>query len=196
LLASSVLLCTEPARVGRALEPSATCPARSGAALVDGDIVFRAGRDALARLVLNQRQRSRYSHVGMIVRFGSDTYVVHALPEEGSDSGGVQLTRLDDFIACAQVSAVGYFRLDRLSAPQRRSLRAFLLARLGTPFDYRFEYTDDGAFYCTELVLEALKSVGADLAPSLVKVVVFGVDEPVIPPDSLRESADLRELSP
>lgn len=162
--------------------------------LLDGDIVFRRGLDAIGRMVLNYGNRPRFSHVGMVVRVAGETLVVHALPETPGDEGGVRVDRLGDFSSPQRAEDVGYYRLGRLTPEQRREIHRFLLEHVGTPFDLRFEYSTDDSMYCTELVLKALVHAGVDVAPSLETVRVITVDEPAFPPDALRQSDQLQEL--
>lgn len=162
--------------------------------LVDGDIVFRTGTDVLARLVLTQSQHSRFSHVGVVVKIAHTPYVVHAAPGDDGRDGGVRIDPLDHFISPKMAIDVGYYRIDELHDTQRERLKTYLFSQIGRPFDYRFSHTDDGALYCTELVLKALIHVGVKLE-SLDRVTVISLPEPATPPDSLRASGKLRELA-
>jgi hypothetical protein len=162
--------------------------------LLDGDIVFRRGVDAIGRMVLSYGDRPRFSHVGMVVRVAGETHVVHSLPETTSNDGGVRVDRLGTFSSPLRAADIGYYRLGRLTPAQRRGIHRYLLDRIGTPFDLRFEYSTDDSMYCTELVLKALAQVGVEVAPLLGTVRVITVDEPAFAPDSLRQSGQLQEL--
>jgi len=163
--------------------------------LDDGDLVFRTGVDAIGRMVLSYGDRPRFSHVGMVIRVDGEALVVHALPEAGGNAGGVQVDRLGTFSSPLRAADVGYYRIAQLTQGQRREIHRYLLEAVGTPFDLRFEYSTDDSMYCTELVLKALNEVGVELAPSLGTVRVITVDEPAFPPDALRQSGQLKELS-
>jgi hypothetical protein len=162
--------------------------------LLDGDIVFRRGLDAIGRMVLSYGDRPRFSHVGMVVRVAGETLVVHALPETPGNDGGVRVDRLGNFSSPQRAEDVGYYRLGRLTLEQRSEIHRFLLEHVGTPFDLRFEYSTDDSMYCTELVLKALAQAGVDVAPSLDTVRVITVDEPAFSPDALRQSEQIQEL--
>ena len=43
--------------------------------LKDGDLIFRTGRDLMARVVLAQGDEARYSHVGIVTMQGRDVYI-------------------------------------------------------------------------------------------------------------------------
>jgi len=162
--------------------------------LLDGDLVFRRGVDAIGRMVLRYGDRPRFSHVGMVVRDAGETLVVHALPETPGNNGGVRVDRLVTFSSPLRAADIGYYRLGQLTPAQRREIHRFLLEHIGTPFDLRFEYSTDDSMYCTELVLKALAQVGVEVAPSLDTVRVITVDEPAFAPDALRQSEQLEEL--
>jgi uncharacterized protein YycO len=165
-------------------------------ALQDGDVIFRLGTDALAALVLTQRDGSRYSHVGMLIQTRGAWSVLHSTPAEPGSTGGVHAEPLDSFTSPAVAAKVAFFRVEGLTSAQRLRLREYLLSQVGKPFDYRFEYSDDSAQYCTELVLKALRSAEVDLEPSMGRVQVITLPEAAIPPDSLLHSRQLRELTP
>ncbi len=166
------------------------------AELLDGDIVFRRGVDAIGRMVLSYGDRPRFSHVGMVVRVAGETLVVHALPETPGAGGGVRMERLGMFSSPLRASDVGYYRVGRLTPDQRREIHRFLLEHVGTPFDLRFEYSTDDSMYCTELVLKALSQTGIEVAPALDSVRVVTLDEPAFAPDALRQSRQLQALVP
>lgn len=163
--------------------------------LLDGDLVFRRGVDTIGRIVLSQSEQSRFSHVGMVIRVADEPLVVHALPETRGNDGGVQVDRLGTFSSPLRAADIGYYRIAQLTQGQRREIHRYLLEHVGTPFDLRFEYSTDNSMYCTELVLKALNEVGVELAPSLGTVRVIAVDEPAFPPDALRQSGQLQDLS-
>lgn len=164
--------------------------------LQDGDIVFRTGTDVLAGLVLAHGKESRFSHVGLIIRRTDSWTVFHSTPAEPGVTGGVHAELLEDFASNQVAAQVGFFRIDGLNEHMRQRIKEYLLSQLGKPFDYRFQYSDDSAQYCTELVLKALRNAGIDLEPSMARVQVLTLPEAAIPPDSLLLSPSLRELTP
>lgn len=161
--------------------------------LADGDLVFRRGRDIAADAVLAQREHSHFSHVGMLVNTANGWQVIHATPPEHGQPGGVQAEPLEQFLADHQAAAAGFYRVDSLD---RAKAREYLFAHLGRRFDVRFRYSDDTDYYCSELVLKALKNGGVDLAPGLTRTHALLLAEPVIVPDSLLASPRLHEIRP
>jgi hypothetical protein len=159
--------------------------------LRDGDLVFRAGRDLVSNLVLSQRDRSRYSHVGLLVWQADAPYVVHATPADAQGPGGVRLERLVRFAASDVASRVAFMRPQRLAVVEARGirdgsaeLRAYALAQLGKPFDDAFLYSEDSQLFCTELVLKALASSGIDVQ-AVPRVTLPLHDESIPLPDDL-----------
>lgn len=151
----------------------------------DGDLVFRQGRDVVSRIVLSQSDTPQYSHVGVIVKYGALTMVVHALPKEGSFAGGVVVEPLDRFASMENASSVGLYRVDGVGAKERRRVREFLFSQIGKPFDDSFSMKDDSAMYCTELAVKAYASARIDLAGRVGRVEVMTLPEPVVLPDAL-----------
>lgn len=164
--------------------------------LQDGDLVFRLGRDALSALVLAQRKGSSYSHVGMLVRTGGVWSVFHSTPAGLGGKGGVHAEPLDSFASHKVAAKVAFFRVKGLTAALSSRVREYLLFQVDKPFDYRFEYSDDSAQYCTELVLKALRKAGIDLESSIDRVHIITLPEAAIPPDNLLISPQLHELTP
>lgn len=162
--------------------------------LVDGDLVFRTGRDVMARLVLSQGSASRFSHVGVIVRVDGAPFVVHAVPAEGRFQGGVVLEPLERFAAPRLAAGVGLYRVRGATRVSRDRIRDHALAQVGKPFDDAFSLADDRRLYCTELVLNALAAGGLDLAPTVPRVRMMLVTEPVVLPDGLTSSPRLEPL--
>jgi len=192
---------TEAKPLTRAVPHALFQPSRVGQ-LRDGDLVFRAGRDLVSNLVLSQRDRSRYSHVGLLLWQGQAPadmpYVVHAVPADEQGPGGVRLERLDQFAASDVASRVAVLRSRALSAgdvtARLRELRAYALAQLGKPFDDAFAYSDDSQLYCTELVLKALARAGIDVQ-AVPRVWLPLHEESIALPDDLSQWPGIAEIA-
>lgn len=170
---------------------------QAGIELADGDLVFRTGRDIMARLVLSQGDSPRFSHVGVIVKRGNDIFVVHALPRDDKTShGGVLIEPLASFTSPENAEDIGFFRIKGIRYDSRRRIRDYAMQQIGKPFDDEFRFSDDARMYCTELVMKALAAGGFDLSQSIQHLTVMLLSEPVIPPDYLRRSAKLETLIP
>jgi hypothetical protein len=153
--------------------------------LQDVDLVFRRGRDAIADAVMTYGKGSRYSHVGAIVLRDGRPFVIHAIPGEGSDPGGVVEEPFPVFGSPAAAADLGVYRLTDLTDEQRAGMVRYLEAQRGKPFDLELRASDDEAQYCTELVFRALE---AGEVPSVgqIETIESGLmSEPVIAPEAL-----------
>lgn len=160
-----------------------------------GDLVFRTGRDVMARLVLSQGEEARFSHVGMLVRRGGDLLVIHAVPDELGAVGGVRMEPLVGFASPEVARDLGFYRLRGLTPAFREAMVAFLTRQIGKPFDARFQMSTDDSFYCTELVLKAITHAGCAPMDGLKGVRLPLMAEKVFPPDQLSK-VDLLEPVP
>ena len=163
--------------------------------LSDGDIVFRTGRDMISRLVLSQGDSPRFSHVGIILKQGN-LMVVHSLPQEDQSPGGVKVEPLSVFASANNASDIDFYRVKGINTNLRNKIREYALRQVGKPFDDDFLMREDGKFYCTKLVLKALTSAGINMTASVVPIHVMLLSEPVVPPDSLRQSTQLERIMP
>ena len=161
-----------PAQVaGIAIDPSTVVP---------GDLVFRRGRSMISRAVLSIDGKSEYSHVGIALSKGR---IVHAVPPEQNNPGGVMVDALETFLAPELASAAAVYRPRNPALGVRAAARAWKYAR--TPFDSGFDLSTPGAVYCTELVWRAYREEGIDLAGR-------DFEERYLLPSRLLASPDLR----
>lgn len=184
-----------PPSPGTAATPSA--PARAlpePAALRDGDLIFRRGRDLIAGTVLAADASARFSHVGLIVTDKTGVWVVHAVPDEGGNGGGVTRQSLARFLDPEDAADFAVYRHQTLSPEQRHIVRHAALGAIGTPFDYDLQLSDAGALYCSELVLRAFARANAAFPDHLRSVQTVLMAEPAVTPDGLRESPVLAEV--
>lgn len=164
------------------------------AGLLDGDIVFRTGADALSRIVLGQRPSARFSHVGVVALMGGVPHVIHSVPGDDGGRGGVRIDTLVHFISPERAVDVGYFRVAGLDPLRRADVSRHAHSKIGLPFDYGFSVSSEDVVYCTELVVKSLENAGVAIGDSLDRVSVLALGGTAIPPDSLWQSELLREL--
>lgn len=158
--------------------------------LRSGDLVFRRGRDLVSGMVLAQAPDSRFSHVGVVVVDAAGTGIVHAMPGEDRQPGGVRREPLAAFLDPAVASDAAAYRVPGVD---RRALVQRLAGQLGRPFDMAFEMSSSEALYCTELALDALGAAGVVLAPAAQRAPLLR--EPVVTPDALRQVPGLQLLA-
>ena len=161
--------------------------------LQDGDLVFRRGRDVMSEMVLSRQAGSRFSHVGMVVTDGQDRRVIHAMPDEPGQPGGVREETLVDFLAPTVAGDAAVYRVSALDDTVRQRLHTYLLAQRGKPFDYDFAQSTPERLYCSELVISVLEQAGLTLAPATVRLPL--VAEPVILPDALHRLPGLIQVA-
>ena len=128
--------------------------------LRDGDILFVNGKAWRTKLVrLAEKSPPGFSHAG-ILRFQEGVpRVIHASPEEGR----VVAQSLEGFLAFENVDALRVYRLREGDRGEGASRKALAYALRDVPFDDRFDSTDEGALYCTEVIWRAYEDVGVDL---------------------------------
>src|SRR5688572_16814937 len=109
----------------------------------EGDIIFQETDQRLKILT-----RSRWTHVGVILKEGTSLVVAQAGP-------GVVKTPLNTFIQNGINQDYVVKRLDEQVAPlndnQIASLKQAINAHIGKRYDFWFEWSDD-VIYCSELV--------------------------------------------
>lgn len=159
-----------------------------GPILTDGDVLFRVGTGLEADAVRALDQRSRLSHVGLVVGMPQGWAVVHADPE-----AGVVAEPLNVFLS--PTKATGYALYRRPGATTHR-LRirndALAMVRRHIPFDRHFDFSNDSALYCTELVWRELTHEESSEIPIILSVKIAMLNIEVMTPSDLIISLDLQ----
>ena len=122
----------------------AAIPLPAAALLQRGDWILRGGTGADSALI-RRLSRSRYSHIGMVVQTAPQVIIAHATTD-------------DDPAHSDQV-----LRPRCLTAEQRRAAAADAAAQQGRSFVLTAR--SENPFYCTHLVLDAVRRQGADFKP-------------------------------
>lgn len=194
-----LLAALHPGAAHRILEAEPSClEAQAGVLpeLRSGDLVFRTGRDLMARIVLSRGEGTRFSHVGLIRRGAAGLEVIHAIPDEEGCRGGVRVEPLTAFATASAARDLGFYRLEALDAEAAARVADRALSQCGKPFDGGFCYQDDREVYCTELVLKALAPERTGHLEAMEPLRVPLVQEPVYPPDHLRRLPGVKLLGP
>lgn len=168
-----------------------------------GDIIFRQGKDPASIAVLAGRNKSVYSHVGIVVIEKGEVFVVHAVPAEAKDEiGGVKLDPLDFFVSSERASHIAVMRVLRNSGGRKVVIPAELgmqasknaLNYLGRPFDTDFNLQDNKALYCTELVARAYFPLGVDFYKKLETLQLPFLRGNYLLPQDIFESQQLTKI--
>lgn len=126
--------------------------------LSNGDIVFRKGMSFWSPFFSTLNSHSGYSHVGVIIKEHGELYVIHSDADDLAIKGGVQRTKLSQFIK--ESSLVKFMHNSMppdIKANFLKNMQESLIKKI--PFDDNFDIHDNGdRLYCTELLWKA--SVG------------------------------------
>ncbi|MCO5166438.1 MAG: hypothetical protein M9894_08740 [Planctomycetes bacterium] len=135
--------------------------------VLDGDIVLRAGVGADSDLI-RQLTGSRWSHSGLIVRVGADTYVIDNYP--GRSGGSIARISIAKFFQGATDGGVWRYTPSR-TVPAGASAWAQAQIGAGYEFDLIDRFTNGNRVqYCSEFVWRAYRSGGDDLVPAPLNV--------------------------
>jgi hypothetical protein len=170
-------------------------PTSFGAALRSGDLVFRQGEGLVSEIVLNNRQGSVYSHVGMIIIQHQQLLVLHAAPaEEEHDFDGVKLEPLSLFTQSDRARHVIFMRpFKQVEAGRIAAKNA--MKHLGKPFDGAFDLKSDDRIYCTELIAKAYKPLSINLYTKLRTAKLPFVKGQFLMPQDMYEQGKLEKIA-
>lgn len=134
--------------------------------LSEGDLAFRRGSSVKSQAVLYADKEGEYSHVGMIVKEGSEFKVVHVTPGErqpGETVDKVKMESLDDFFACdkAQRGAILHFADVECAEKAAQYAKEFFEKEI--LFDHDYNLNDSTKMYCSEMVWRAYMRAGKDI---------------------------------
>jgi uncharacterized protein YycO len=135
--------------------------------LSEGALAFRRGSSAKSQAVLFADKEGHYSHVGIIVKEGSDFMVVHITPGErspGETVDKIKMERLEDFFARdkAKKGAILCF-VDSLECSEKAAQYAKEFFEREILFDHDYNLDDSVKMYCSEMVWRAYLEAGRDI---------------------------------
>lgn len=169
---------------------------RLGRSLRAGDLVFRRSRSLEGAAVLAASAGARFSHVGVAVETAGGLRIVHAVPPEGTQRGGVVAARWETFALAPDVEAAAAYRLAHLVPAAAARISEALDAVLGTSFNAGFTSDPRDGLYCTQVALLALASVDPALAASVRPTPLALLANPVYLPEALLAVPGLAEVRP
>lgn len=131
--------------------PSDGLPFVEADSMRSGDLVCRLGNGYFSGIFRRfSGDSERFSHVGVLHREGDSCFVIHADADELSGVGEVRKESLREYLRGAHDHLFARITVDSIRlGVDSLSLRYF---DEGTPFDTRFDLSNDSALYCTELV--------------------------------------------
>ena len=153
--------------------------------LRSGDIILRKSYGLISDIiVMNLNDTLDVSHCGIIIKEPNSSYkVIHALSKKVSDTDGVQICRLEQFMADSKIETVRVFRFLSDSKGEIAA-QALRYLKQKTPFDETFDATDSTALYCSELPVQSIRNAFKIDVSSGEKMLKFSV---FLQPDFFRE---------
>ena len=154
----------------------------------DGDIICRLGDRFWSRMFSDlSMEDKRYSHLGIIRIYNDKITVIHSEGDTGHGRDYVHEEPIKDFLRIAR--AVGIYRVKNADGS---IISKTALDYLGTPFDWKFDISDNSKIYCTELLYVILQCVMPDI--QLNKVYVKEMKMDVIPLEAISGSDYFTEI--
>ncbi|HON88797.1 MAG TPA: YiiX/YebB-like N1pC/P60 family cysteine hydrolase [Spirochaetia bacterium] len=132
-------------------------------ALQDGDIILIQGILGSADIIMNIcAETVPLSHVGIIVNKNNTIFVIHTVNNTLSGIDGMQMHEIHAFIERARPHSLIVVRPLWETTTQRAKALEYVQQKLErrVPFDNAFNFFDDSALYCTELLAHALDCAG------------------------------------
>jgi hypothetical protein len=159
-----------------------------------GVLIFRQGVDFTSQAVLNSRQKSVYSHVGIVVINKDEYFVLHSSPAENeNDFNGVKLEKLALFSQSDRARHIAVMRVTEQEQVGKAAARK-AEQYLGLAFDASFDLVDDSKIYCTELVVKAYKPLKINLLSPLRDVKVPFAQGGFLMPQDMFENESLKQV--
>ena len=153
--------------------------------LRSGDIILRRSYGLISDIiVMNLNDTLDVSHCGIIIKEPDSSYkVIHALSKKVSDTDGVQICRLEQFMADSKIETVRVFRFLSDSKGEIAA-QALRYLKQKVPFDETFDATDSTSLYCSELPVQSIRNAYKVDVSSGEKMLKFSV---FLQPDFFRE---------
>lgn len=164
----------------------------------EGDLVFRRGSGIASRAVLTADTGGSYSHVGIVVKEGSEWMVVHITPGEApkGEKESVKSESLSEFFKASRAVSGAVMRFT--GDPQlskRAAMEAVTVCRRKILFDHAYDLSDTTAMYCTELIRFVYLKAGVDLTGGKTeRVHIPGFNGDYLFPSQIMKSPFLREI--
>lgn len=163
--------------------------------LLSADLAFRLGRTLQSEAIAaGADHKSRYSHVGIIIRQADSLSVIHIEPCRNGDER-VKHETLEDFFAYDKAVSGAIVRIENLTAKQRDKIQRAALSASSSliSFDHDYSLSDTTRMYCTELTEWAYSKVDISLSEGRCHHLPLAA-EPVILPQDILRCADIIEI--
>lgn len=116
-----------------------------------GDIIFQSLQPAPLVNAIEGVTQSPFSHCGIVMQKGGQTYVCEAFD-------GVEMTPLKEFLKRGRRQGFAVYRVKEMSEAKKLELTQVVQAYLGRPYDVRYRM-DDENIYCSELIYKGWQQI-------------------------------------
>jgi len=163
------------------------------ASILPGDLLFRHGTGFFSPYFMKAGSKpSPYSHIGLVANKDGQLMVLHAEASEFTGIGGVRVEPLEIFLSQENARKAAVYRVIATHDQRQKAVDyAFGTYRRKVPFDTAFDAVDQSRLYCTELVWQAYRSAGLDLAPVMDRITVGSDKKQIISLNNILESTSV-----
>lgn len=155
--------------------------------LQEGDIAFRGGVSVESYVVEIADNNGIYSHSGVVVKYNDEWKIVHAVPGEENETGGIQYLKMDDpehFFAPDRACAGCFARYDTTPEVLKKVAdEAIRWWKKKVLFDNDYLLSDTTKLYCSQLVQLSYESQGIDLAEGRCNKFPLAKEKVIFPSD-------------
>lgn len=162
--------------------------------LCSADLAFRLGRTLQSEAIAaGADHKTRYSHVGIIIRQADSLSVIHIEPCRNGDER-VKHETLEDFFAYDKAVSGAIVRIENLTAKQRDKIQRAALSASSSliSFDHDYSLSDTTRMYCTELTEWAYSKVDISLSEGRCHHLPLAAEPVILPQDILRRADIIR----
>ncbi len=160
--------------------------------LQEGDLAFRGGTSVSSRIVEIADNNGIYSHVGIVVKYNGEWKIVHAVPGEENETGGIQVLKMDNpelFFASDRASTGCFARYDTTEIVRKEIAdEAIRWWNKKLLFDNDYILSDTSKLYCTQLAQLSYESQGIDLAEGRCNKFPLAKEKVIFPSDFIKNN--------
>lgn len=160
--------------------------------LREGDLIVRRGIAISSRVVERADKSMSYSHIGVLVLQNGKWCVIHCVPGESEETGGLEVMKCDSlalFLRDDRAEAAAIYRYDT-TAEFLASIADEALNMLPEKivFDRSYDNEDTTQLYCTEFVDLLFRHQGIDLTQGRSHSIPPFPQKVIYPSDILKNS--------
>ncbi len=127
----------------------------------EGNLIFRGGTDVESNIIRDFSYNNKmFSHCGILLNTDSGLCVAHMLGGETNKNGGILFQPINSFLSFPQNESCGIYDIS-LSQPQICEIKKYAdsIKNAGVGFDMKFDLNTKQNLYCTELLVDAFRSI-------------------------------------